>query len=570
MSHKGIGNGGSIHGSWLMAHGFMTSLILVGVSAILFVLSFPPFYVWPAMPVSVGLLTFMAVEANSGKRAVGVVMGAQFLMWLWIQRWMIEVTVVGWPGLALFLSLYGVLYVGLVRWIGRSGRTGGLPMTVVVPVVWTGVEFLRGGIVMNGYPWFLAGHPMVEQTMLVQSADLFGAYFISFLVAMVGGLLVDGLRWRQGNCCGKRLVLYGCAVGIIVIGNYGYGMIRQFDKQGEKFRGLAIQTNLGQSNKIKWSREDQEKDFASFVRQTEEALAASGNKPDLIIWPETMVPGFGLDEETLSFLETNGYVPGRQYFNALRGLGERSGVPLLVGSSCTEGLAVVGGKPIWDARYNSAYLIDGSGETQRYDKVFLTPFGETMPYISNWDWLEEKLLAFGAGGMSFDLDAAEQPRILEVNQSEETIPIATPVCYEDTVPWLCRKMVYEKGRKRVRVLVNISNDGWFGEHDAGRAQHVQISRFRCIENRVPMIRCANTGLSVAIDSFGNVIGRVGEGRYGSGRVAGSLAATVIMDDRETLYGRIGDLWAWGCLLGTIALFGGCRFNRKRTLQKESE
>ncbi len=120
-------------------------------------------------------------------------------------------------------------------------------------------------------------------------------------------------------------------------------------------------------------------------------------------------------------------------------------------------------------------------------------------------------------------------------------------------------MVYGDGPKSVEVLVNLSNDGWFGASASGRRQHAQIARFRCVENRVPMVRAANTGLSVVIDSRGKLIDQIGEGRYGAAQTQGTLLAEPPLDSRSTLYGRLGDVWAWLCLIGTVVLGGSAVF-----------
>ncbi|MCH8260324.1 MAG: hypothetical protein IIC46_08965 [Planctomycetes bacterium] len=161
--------------------------------------------------------------------------------------------------------------------------------------------------------------------------------------------------------------------------------------------------------------------------------------------------------------------------------------------------------------------------------------------------------------MRFNLDSNPDIKRLRLDWNDQTLHLGTPICFEDTVAWLCRKMVYGDGTKSVEVLVNLSNDGWFGASVAGRRQHVQIARFRCVENRVPMVRAANTGLSVAIDSRGKLIGQIGEGRYGAARTQGVLLAELPLDSRSTLYGRLGDVWAWLCLLGTVVLGGSANF-----------
>ena len=118
-------------------------------------------------------------------------------------------------------------------------------------------------------------------------------------------------------------------------------------------------------------------------------------------------------------------------------------------------------------------------------------------------------------------------------------------------------MVYVEGVKTADVLVNLSNDGWFGSSDAGRRRHVQMARFRCIENRVPMIRSVNTGLSLAVDSSGRLIGPMdvtGSGPAAALREPGWVLAELPLDHRSTVYGRIGDAWGWACLLATAGLW----------------
>ena len=123
---------------------------------------------------------------------------------------------------------------------------------------------------------------------------------------------------------------------------------------------------------------------------------------------------------------------------------------------------------------------------------------------------------------------------------------------DDLIATACR-LVYDDGGKRASVLINLSNDGWFADHEAGRQQHVQIARFRAIENRVALVRAANTGCSVAIDARGFVLETIGEGRYGSGQQPGSLLAQVQAESRHTLFSRVGNLWGWLCLSGTVLM-----------------
>ena len=123
--------------------------------------------------------------------------------------------------------------------------------------------------------------------------------------------------------------------------------------------------------------------------------------------------------------------------------------------------------------------------------MFLTPFGETMPYISNWEWLEEKMLAFGAKGMRFELDAGDEiERVVFPLRSNADVLVraAVPICFEDTVAPVVREMVWQDGRRVADLLINLSNDGWFGTDDSIRAMHELCARWRAHPTVVSIVR----------------------------------------------------------------------------------
>ncbi|MCZ6837209.1 MAG: apolipoprotein N-acyltransferase [Planctomycetota bacterium] len=536
-------------------HAFWQSLVLVSLHGAFFLLAFPPYFLWPLILVAIAPLAWMALQASSTKRALMLTFGTQFLMWLWMGRWMISVTIAGYPAYALYLSIYPLIFVWLIRRLPRNPWVAKLPMTFLLPLLWVGLECLKGSVIWNGYPWFLLAHPTIEWSVQAQSADLLGAYFVSFIVALGSGVLVDVWRWRRGLIPKAQVVKLVVFVATVFTLNIVYGVWRT--SQDKVLRPgpsiFVIQTNLPQDNKIRWTHEAQVRDFRHFIQMTRERIDSLETLPDLIAWPETMLPGFGLEPEEIAFLEEGGYFPQDFFSRSIVGLRNELKVPFLVGSPVYLNLRVEDQRFAWDENYNSVYLIDGEPPYQRYDKKVLTPFGETMPYISAWPWLEKQLLSLGAQGMTFSLDSSDELRLLDLAWQDQKISMAAPICFEDTVASLCRQMVWREGGKKADLFVNLSNDGWYGGSSEGRIQHAQIARFRCIENRLPMVRIVNTGLSMLIDSSGNVARTIGEGRYGDGRIEGSLLADVQLDSRRTLYGSLGDMWGWICLGLTLSI-----------------
>jgi apolipoprotein N-acyltransferase len=539
---------------------FMLSL----AHAILFALMLPPFDLWFTAFLAPLPLAWLALNARTARIAMSAAFVAQLLMWLWLLRWIVNVTFIGYPALALYLALYGAAFVVLLRFLHRTRTIGRLPMAVLVPFVWTAVEFFRGDVLFDGYPWYLLGHPLIAFPLLVQSADLFGTYFISFLVAMFAGAILDVvLLARPFNQGRRRTVIASALLGALaMLANVIYGVwrINQSLEPALGPRILAIQTNLSQDNKLGWPEEAQARDVPRFIEQTRQAQA--NVNADLIVWPETMVPGLGFEPDLLENLRIIRREEFYRWPDAVLALSKNLQTPMLVGIESWVNTKLVHESETRvrverEFTYNSSVLLQGDPPFQRYDKSFLTPFGETMPYISAWPWLERLLLNIGVGAnLSFELDSNPDIRIINFQWKPASggapavARLATPICFEDTVARLCRRMAYRGGQKRIDAFVNISNDGWFTFSQADRKLHAQIARFRCIENRVPMVRCVNTGMSIWIDSNGRLIAAAGGEGYGVANKPGFLAADLKFDSRASWYGRIGELWPWSCLAVT--------------------
>ena len=511
-----------------------------------FVAGWPLAFVWPAL---------LALAARSAPRpisllwTVGVPFFVAFLAHEW---WMRHITELGMPVLVLYLTAWTVVLAMATRRLGER-----LPLALAVPIALVSVEYLRGSLVCSGYAWFFTAHPLVEWTDVAQIAALGGGWLLTALAGFVAGAAVDAAVGR-----GPSRFAWPAAAAVAVAAAIGFGRAELAGRSGADpaatARILVVQTNLPMSNKLAWPPEAQERDFLAFARLTLDGAAGAGGPVDLAVWPETMLPGLGLEPESLQVLEQGRYYPGRRYDDAMRDLARRIGAPVVVGSIAFLGLRVEGNRFAWDRQFNSAYLVGPDGVAGRTDKIYLTPFGEMMPIISNWDWLEAQLLALGAEGMTFDLDSASAPVSLTLPGKAGGLAVAVPICFEITQPWAARRIVFPDGRRAAGVAVNLSNDGWFGESRAGRRQHLQVSQLRAIELRTPVIRCVNTGISAEIDAYGRV------GQSLAPETAGALVATPALATGRPSAVLLGDAVAIAAL--AACLFGIVWRPRRQALE----
>jgi len=529
----------------------VASAILGGLGfSLAMLVAFPPIGWWWVAPVAVVPLIAAAVRWDRRFWVGGLLAGASTMpLWLYEQSWTRLVSAAGFIPLAMVLSVYpGVFVWSLARVRSRMPR---VPVWVAAGVLWTGLEFLRGRVAFDGYPWYLVAHPVIEWPVLASPATVAGTYAVGFLIASLGGAMV-GLAMGRRREALLGLGVVGIAWGLpgVLLGGGG--------GETEPMRIGLVQTNLPQEVRGTWPAAQRAEDMRRFLERTREA---GRSDPDLIVWPETMFPGYYLDRESREVVgEAADRFPDlaefvEEFALALMMTQERVGAPMLVGARAYEGLEIPPGDGFetrFDATYNSSLLIEDGSVARRYDKMHLTPFGEVMPYISSWAWLERQLLALGARGMTFDLSSGEEPVRFEVSGRR----VSTPICFEVTMPGVCRKLVYEDGRRRADVLVNMTNDGWFGSFDGGRAQHLLCARWRCVELGVPMVRAANTGISSAIDVRGRVVEALDP------RTEGVLIAEVAVGTGGTVYGRVGDLFGWLALGGAILLVGWTYVGRR--------
>lgn len=486
--------------------------------ALLFGLAFPPVNLWPLAYVAiVPLLVCAATATRPFRTALGVWLGV-LPMWALHEAWLVDVTIAGYPLLAAYLSLWTALFV----WLAARLRIGSMQnyqalWWLFAPLLWMGLETLRAQVVFDGYPWFLLAQPLgrplswASPSTVISLASLIGVTGVSLLLAVLQTPLAWGIATGQARRIGLgagALVVGGLLLGFVgaVLGRPTDGPAPQVVRIG------VVQTNVPQDNKLGWSPAQRRADFEEFKRYTR-ALLGAGLPLDAIVWPETMFPGEGLDAEVSDEVRAAGLVYQEtgdaliDFTDELLALQAELGVPMLVGSLGYEDFRIdfdLDDPFLFEAKHNSVFLVaNGAVHPDRYDKLHLTPFGEVMPYISRFPSLERALLDFGARGMRFDLDPGRAPVAIEIPTTDDGPPVrvVTPICFEATSASVMRNLV-RAGGEWAEVIVHVTNDGWFGRFPGGREQHAQLARLRAIELGTPVVRAANTGISVAFDHAG--------------------------------------------------------------------
>ncbi len=478
------------------------------------------------------------------------------LWWLLMVYWLSRVTVGGYVVLSFYLGLYWPVYAVLIRLMDQRTRW---PKCLSVPCVWASLEYIRCHVLAGGFGWFNLGHsqapyhPLHGPGQIVQIADIFGEWGVSFVVAMTSGMIVDMLtrpwskssnRWYRFSPAMRSVLLWM----LLIISTLFYGAyrIRTTPQNGDTVKVSVIQTNVPQSNKTAT-------DMQTLVDDWERALtltvkASASDSPDVIVWPETMSPA-AFNAQALEYYRDaptaeKGY---ESFYYQTESLASKLKVDLFAGAHAKFDWQIVDlddGRQfvVPMRRYNSVYHFPPhvGQSVARYDKIHLVPFGEFIPWVSSVPMLKNLFMNYlSPHKIDYSLSHGQEKVIFNVTANERDVRIASPICFEDTISRLVRSMVYDgKGQKRVDVLINLTNDGWY-DGSVQAYVHTQNAVLRCIENRVPMARSVNTGISGFIDSSGELGNWVQEdGRFQ--QIQGWATRTMILDNRQTFYGRWGD------------------------------
>lgn len=408
------------------------------------------------------------------------------------------------------LCLYLALYLGLFSLLVLHVRDSRF-LPLFAACFWVCLEFVRAKA-LTGFPWCLLGYSQYTNLPLVQVTDLTGVYGLSFLIVFSNGLIFSWMRKHPHRTMSTSIVntgLFVCMVGLVLV--YGHKCLSEVPKAkgGEKEMTVSvIQANIDQS--VKWDPQFQEETLAIYERLTR---AAKGSDPDVIVWPETAVPFFFQDRPKLAA--------------KVRALAKESGVTLIFGSPAYRR---VNGKIEY---YNRAYMISNDGKGgQFYDKVHLVPFGEYVPLKSLLFFVDRLVPAAG--------DFKSGDKIAPLSFGD--LAAGVLICFEAVFPGLANA----HRMAGANFLVNLTNDAWFGMTSAPY-QHLSMAVFRAVENRLPMIRAANTGFSAFVTPRGKIVRQTGLFREEV------LTGTISLRQHPvTFYARHGDIFSGIVLILSLA------------------
>jgi len=536
-----------------------------------------------AIPVKTGIqkndsIVDSRLRGNDIRRLALIAYIVSLCYWLGNLYWMGYVTPIGWIAFCMYTAALWPIVALCLRWC----RIKKFPLFLAVPVLFVGAERLQG-LFLGGFFWRLLAHSQYQNITLIQIADIFGAAGVSFLIAMVNGLIAEliitvrlktqdqrpklSVNQRIAIVLKTALVIAAVA-GAILYGRWRVAESAEYIKDGPMV--ASVQSNVPQS--VKQSFEAEGQIFEDLLQQSRQSAEAGA---ELVVWPETMVQAI-LEPELLGLLDSSHTY---RVFNQSISDHAKGRAFILVGA--------YGGTPQinddFDIRlarkYNSVFLYKPDGEQtgRRYDKIHLVPFGEALPFKSI-PFLHDLLIKIGPYDFDYTLDAGTQYTVFEMNprpsvrgginggQGQEVKPyrFSVVICYEDAVPALCRRFAVDKdGRKRIDWLINISNDGWFVKFNGGKvlpstelAQHTAVCVFRAVENRLAVLRSVNTGISCLIDPLGRIrdgftAGTLPQRAMARQGCAGWFADRITIDKRITFFSRYGQWLDFCCAAGLV-------------------
>ncbi|MFQ5703949.1 MAG: apolipoprotein N-acyltransferase [Gemmatimonadales bacterium] len=498
-------------------------LVLAG--AVLVLLSYPPFHLFVPSFISLVPAVWLIEKGNRDPTPLrrNLVQGFWFgtatqgleLYWMVFALWRFTpLSVLGYAATVSILATYTALLFALTGWATRTAK---ISILLTFPVFWTTMRWFVGHQGDISFPWLGLGTSLTGYPTLVQIADVIGARGITFLLVLANVALA--MAWHERRVNRSRTVrLVGSVLAGIGLAA-AYGVVRQETIELRPVGKVAVvQPNVGYEEKADKSRHD--RIVQDLIEMS--ARVVDRTRPDLVVWPEAAIPYY-FD-----------YHPNWEAAIAALVIG--NGVPVVTGGVDVR----------WRSRseyeyYNAAFLFDelgGRGTYPVYHKRYLVPIVERVPWV-NPRWF--KLEWFGGFGVGKIRPVYHEP----------LGKFGVIICYESAFEDLSR--IYR--RSGADFLINITNDAWFGKTTAPY-QHKSHLVMRAIENRVGIVRSANSGISEFVDPLGREHHETGLA------IRASTADTVLTSDVVTVYSKLGDWVGQLCALLTVALLVYARLQHR--------
>jgi apolipoprotein N-acyltransferase len=498
------------------------------------VLAFAPFFCWPVLFLTLPLLVWV-IDAAQSPRAAGVAgwwFGFGYFVFglFWIgEAFLVEADKFAWllPFAVTILPAGLALFWGLAAWASRHFWSTGFDRVIVLAIAIGCAEWLRGNV-WTGLPWNILGYALTSPLALMQSAGLFGIYGLTLLAVPIfaGPVVLSADTGVALSVAALRLPVTVAAAPLLAMWAYGAWQLNQPQMFVDGVKIRIVQPSVPQNEK--WLPQFQRRIFDDHLALSK--TNTSGKLDNLegithVIWPEAAMPFLPLEHpEALSAIAD--VLPPH--------------VTLMTGALRRVTTADTSNKS--DARsveaFNSILVFDDVGKlSATYDKIHLVPFGEYLPF-------ERVLNAIGLGDLTFGRGAftpGGEPRPL---LSIAGLPVALGlICYEAIFP---SEAAQSPAGVRAGLIVNVTNDGWFG-NSTGPRQHFHQTRVRAVEQGLPILRAANNGISGVIDGRGRVVAYLGLDERGV--VDGKLPVA----GPRTLYAHYGDKIFLATILGFVAL-----------------
>jgi apolipoprotein N-acyltransferase len=520
-------------------------------------LALPPTNVWPVPFVTFSILVWL-VDGAAGTRLGGVLAAASAGWWFgfgyflaglyWLgHAFLVDAKTFGWllpfavTALPAAMAIYTALGLALARAIWTRGATRILALAVALTLA----EWLRGHL-FSGFPWNTYGYALISPLWLAQGAALIGIWGLTFLAVAI---YASPAALADPRTDTTRPWVAPALSAVVIAALAIYGAARLAGTSTSYVEGVHLrimQPNLQQDDKFNYARKQQVMDRYLALSDRKDGPQSTGLRGVThLIWPESAFPFF-LTREPDVLAQISALLP--------------KGTVLITGA-----IRAPDSRGVVNRAYNSIYVIGDDGSVLSvYDKVHLVPFGEYLPFQDLLEQLGLEQLTKVRGGFI--------PGERRQNQPAPGAPNFLPlVCYEiifasDAVPhseqpnWLYRHLGHyfdwpfvAGNGARPGWLLNLTNDGWFGA-SAGPYQHFQQARVRAIEEGLPLVRAANTGISAVVDPLGRVVASLPLG------VEGILDAPLPRPLAVTLYARLGDAPAGLMVLGSL---GWVMLSRRR-------